>query len=109
MQLIDSKLYNANMPAFRAAGGPSVIDALTERGYQGVGRRYGRCRAGDGLTSRLKGTRAAERVLALLLGAFILTASPALLATVRSAVSLALQILLQAGHFGLIAFQILGR
>jgi hypothetical protein len=45
----------------------------------------------------------------MLLAAFVVTASPALLATVRSAVSLSFQILLEAGHAGLIAFQIFGR
>jgi hypothetical protein len=52
---------------------------------------------------------ASDRLLAMVLVAFVVTASPALLETVRSTVSLSLQILLQAGHAGLIAFQIFGR
>jgi hypothetical protein len=44
-----------------------------------------------------------------MLAAFVLAASPALVATLRSTVSLSFQILLQAGHVGLVAFQIFGR
>lgn len=62
-----------------------------------------------GFISRLKGTTASERLLALLLSGWLVAASPALLNTVRSVVSVALQILLEAGHAGLIAFQIFGR
>jgi hypothetical protein len=45
----------------------------------------------------------------MMLAAFVVAASPALLGTIRSAVALALQILLEVGHFGFIAFQIFGR
>ncbi|HXM14094.1 MAG TPA: hypothetical protein VN933_02555 [Candidatus Eremiobacteraceae bacterium] len=90
MQLVDSKLYVANATRFG-----------TERQHLAAG-----C---GNLISRLKRTSASDRLLAMVLVAFVVTASPALLETVRSTVSLSLQILLQAGHAGLIAFQIFGR
>jgi hypothetical protein len=90
MQLVDSKLYIANNAALTVA--PRSATA-----------------ARRGFISWLRETNASERLLALMLAAFLVAASPALLGTVRSAVSLALQILLQAGHFGLVAFQIFSR
>jgi hypothetical protein len=72
----------------------------------------GRRTAGDrkaGLVSQIKGTSASGRLFALLIAGLLVSASPALLNAVRSVVSLALQILLEAGHAGLIAFQIFGR
>ena len=91
MQLVDSKLYIANLGTL-----PVARKGATEK-------------PGAGFVSRLKRTSASERLLAILLAALLVAASPALFSTVRSAVSLALQILLEAGHFGLIAFQIFGR
>src|SRR5262249_43945270 len=82
MQLVDSKLYSANMPRFHAGGDADVVGELTER------------REGTRLLSRLAGSRASERLLAVMLTAFVVTASPAMLATVRSTVSLSFQILL---------------
>jgi len=115
MQLVDRKLYGANIPALRAdrrhiAAG----DRFARRCAGGDGfsqRRSGVIRFGNegGILSRLRATSASERLLALMLAALVIAASPALLSTVQSAVSLALQILLEAGHFGLIAFQIFGR
>lgn len=96
MQLVDSKLYIANMPPFH--GEPRL------RTFNG-----GRGRTSCNLISRCRQTSAAERLLALMVAAFVIAASPALLATVRSVVSIALQILVQIGHFGFIAFQIFGR
>ncbi len=61
------------------------------------------------LISRLKATSASARLLALIMAALLVAGSPALLATVCSTVSLSFQILLQAGHVGLIAFQIFAR
>jgi hypothetical protein len=106
MQLVDSKLYMANMTALDV---PSFGVATL-----GAGRRRpagGRpdVRKHRNLASLLEGTSASTRLLALMVAAFVVAASPALLATVRSTVSLSLQILLQAGHFGLVAFQIFGR
>jgi hypothetical protein len=91
---MDSKLYSANIGPFR-----------------GRRRQAGTAnfRASSDFISRLKTTSASERLLAMLLAAFVVTASPALLTTVRSAVSLSFQILLEAGRAGLIAFQIFGR
>ena len=91
MQLVDSKLYIANLPALKVAC------------------RRGTAEHNRNLISRLRATSPSERLLSLMLAALVVAASPALLATVRSAVTLALQILLQAGHFGFIAFQIFGR
>jgi hypothetical protein len=97
MQLVDSKLYSANITAF-----PSERQELAlRRGSIRTERRN--------LVSWLKASSASERVLALVLAAFVLTASPALVATVRSTVSLSFQILAQAAHAGLIALQIFGR
>ena len=104
MQLVDSKLYIANAPAF---GSDRQRFALGD-----LGSRFGsaRSRTGRGnLISRLKRSSASERLLALMLAAFVAAASPVLLETVRSTVSLSLQILLQVGHAGFIAFQIFGR
>ncbi len=103
MQLVDSKLYSANRTEFRSTG----IAPIAGPGYGSMGRGNGRNDLG--LILRLKRSSASERLLALTLAEFVVTASPALLATVRSTVSLSLQILLQAGHAGLIAFQIFGR
>ena len=93
MQLVDSKLYIANVPAqpFARFAGRSSTGAL------------------GNILSRLKGTSASGRMLALLIAGLLVAGSPALLSTVYSVISLALQILLQAGHVGLIAFQIFGR
>lgn len=100
MQLVDSKLYIANMqgldvPTLGVARQPLV-----------GGRRA--IRSHGNLISLLKGTSASARLLALMVAASIVVASPALLATVRSTVSLSFQILLQAGHFGYIALEIFG-
>jgi hypothetical protein len=123
MQLVDSKLYGANVAAFGSSDIEATADgrwaAHLEQSYddatehrqlrvRGAGRRSARLERGN-LVSWLKASSASERVLALLLAAFVVTASPALLATVRSTVSLSFQILLQAGHVGLIALQIFGR
>jgi len=111
------------MPRFHAAGDAGTIGEFTERRNVVAGWNFGRRRIGGGdtragrtrnwngvrLLSRLAGSSASERLLALMLAAFVATASPAMLATVRATVSLSLQILLQAGHFGLVAFQIFGR
>ena len=86
---MDSKLYIANRTTHRAGARRAP--------------RHG------GFISRLKETTASERLLALLLSGLLVAASPALLNTVRSVVSVASQILLEAGHAGLIAFQIFGR
>jgi hypothetical protein len=96
MQLVDSKLYIANMPTDEAA-----IRRIA--GRRAIAGQNGR------LLSQLKRTTASERLLALLLVGLLVAASPALLNAVRSVVSVALQILLEAGHAGLIAFQIFGR
>ena len=93
MQLVDSKLYLANMPA----------QPFARLGSRSSGGVLGK------VISRLKGTSASGRLLALLIAGLLVAGSPALLSTVYSVVSLALQILLQAGHVGLIAFQIFGR
>ncbi|HEY4905866.1 MAG TPA: hypothetical protein VIH74_00325 [Candidatus Acidoferrum sp.] len=104
MQFVDGKLYGANMVAFRSTG----IGAMSERSSDAArrGRRPNDC---ANFIPWLKTTSAAERLLALMLAAFVVTASPALMATIRSTVSLSLQILLQVGHAGFIAFQIFGR
>jgi hypothetical protein len=111
MQPVDSKLYSANMAAFSSSDNEAMADrrwsANREHRYDSAGRAYIRNRSN--LISRLASTSASERLLALLLAAFVLTASPALLATVTSTVSLSLRILLQVGHAGFIAFQIFGR
>ena len=111
MQPVDSKLYSANMAAFSSSDNEAMADrrwsANRERSYDGAGRTH--VRTGSNLISRLARTSASERLLALLLAAFVVTASPVLLATVTSTVSLSLQILLQVGHAGFIAFQIFGR
>lgn len=93
MQLVDSKLYIANMPAqpFSRFGGRSSAGAL------------------GNIISRLKGTSASGRLLALLIAGLLVAGSPALLSTVYSVVSVTFQVLLQAGHVGLIAFQIFAR
>ncbi len=91
MQLVDSKLYIANLPALRIA-------------HRSVPAERNR-----NLLSRLRAASASTRLLTLMLAALIAAASPVLLATIRSSVALALQILLQVGHFGFIAFQIFGR
>jgi hypothetical protein len=91
MQLVDSKLYLANLPAPQIA--PRRATAERSRN----------------LTSRLQSTSASTRLLSLMLAALVVAASPALLGTIRSAATLALQILSEAGQFGFIAFQIFGR
>jgi hypothetical protein len=95
MQLVDSKLYSANV-------------STSPDGWQHFAGGAHHRTDGD-LISWLKRTSASERLLTLLLVAFVLTASPALITTIRSTVSVALQILSQAGHAGFIAFQIFGR
>ena len=121
MQLVDSKLYSANVAPFGSSNIEATADGFwganleqsydaTERqqlSVRSIGRR--KIRNGGGLIACVKASSASERLLALLLAAFVVTASPALLATVRSTVSLSFQILLQAGHVGLIALQIFGR
>ena len=116
MQLVDSKLYIANASSLdtatlgvRALGVPAlgVPTIGAERRHLAGGRRDGRPHGN--LISLLKRTSSSERLLALMVTALVVVASPALLATVRSTVSLSLQILLQAGHFGLIALEIFGR
>jgi hypothetical protein len=97
MQLVDSKLYIANM---------SALGMSRAGGNSNRARRSGRL---GNIVSRIAATSASQRLLALLLTVLLVAASPALLNTVLSAVSLTLQILLQAGHAGLIAFQIFGR
>jgi hypothetical protein len=91
MQLVDSKLYISKLPALQIA--------------------HRRLRSGHdrNLVSRIKGTSAGERLLALMLASLVIVASPVLLDTVRSAVARALQILLEVVHVGFIAFQIFGR
>ena len=91
MQLVDSKLYIANMPSLQA---PRDASATSQSGS---------------FVSRIKATSASARLLVLMLAALVVAASPALIATVRSTVAVAFQIFVQAGHFGLIAFQIFGR
>lgn len=88
---MDSVLFIANKSTDHIAGRRSTA---------------GRC---DGFISRLKATNASERLLALTLVGLLVAASPVLLDTVRSVVSLALQIFIEAGRAGLIAFQIFGR
>jgi hypothetical protein len=97
MQLVDSKLYIANM----AALGVSRASGNSHRAHRSGRLGY--------IFSRIAATSASQRLLALLLTALLVAASPALLNTVLSAVSLTVQILLEAGHAGLIAFQIFGR
>ena len=114
MQLVDRKLYGMNIPALRADRRHLTAGDRSARRCAGDGfsqRRSGVIRFGNagGMLSRLRATSASERLLALMLAALVIAASPALLSTVQSAVSLALQILLEAVHFGLIAFQIFGR
>jgi hypothetical protein len=116
MQLVDSELYVANVTTIGAEQRRLVSDgadfrcnvAKTRRSYAAAarGRRRNDC---SNFIPWLKATSASERLLALLLAAFVLTASPALIATVRSVATLSFQILLQAGHVGFIAFQIFGR
>jgi hypothetical protein len=85
MQLVDSKLHIANMPILPAS------------------QRNARTHA------RLNITRPSQRILALLLAGLIVAVSPSLLSTVLSVISLALQILWEAGHAGYIASQVFGR
>ena len=103
MQPVDSRLYVANMTAFGAAPRHQAVGNGVSRIGGANGQRW------RGLISWLRSTSASERLLALLLAAFVVAVSPSLVATVRSTVSLSFQILLQAGHAGLIAFQIFGR
>ncbi len=113
MQLVDSKLYIANVrrrSTHRTRGW--VLSANLAIALQRRQPLVCTCRRetfATALISLAQATSASERLLALVLAAFVVTASPALVATVRSTVSLSLQILLQAGHVGLIAFQIFGR
>jgi hypothetical protein len=85
MQLVDNKLHIANMPILR------------------VTHRRARTNA------RLNVPNPAQRFLALLLAGLIMAVSPALLSTILSVISLALEILWEAGRAGYIAFQIFGR
>jgi hypothetical protein len=96
MQLVDSKIYLENMPALQIAQRSRTVTT-------------GHSRKSCNLIPWLKATSATERLLVLMLAAFVLAASPALVATVRSTVSLSFQILAQAAHAGLIALQIFGR
>jgi hypothetical protein len=73
------------------------------------GRASGHKQTGCNLMADLRKIGAAERLLALMLAAFVVTASPAILATVRTTVAIALQIFVQVGHLGFTAFQIFGR
>jgi hypothetical protein len=88
---MDNRLYLTNLTTHQIAGRRAT-----------GGRR-------DGFVSRLKATNASERLLALTLAGLLVAASPTLVNTVRSVVSLTFQILLEAGRAGLIAFQIFGR
>ena len=106
MQLVDSKLYIANAPSLDVRS-LNVPTFGAERRHLPGGRRDARTHGN--LISLLKATSASARLLALMMAALVVVASPALLATVRSTVSLSLEILLQAGHFGLIALEIFGR
>jgi hypothetical protein len=85
MQLVDNKLYIAKMPLLRANKQDAPPNA------------------------RLSLTNPSQRLLALLLAGLIVAVSPALLNTVLSVISVALQILWEAGHAGYVAFQIFGR
>jgi hypothetical protein len=111
MQLVDSKLYIANAPTFDAAkleARSLEVSAIgAARRNSSGGRRDARTHGN--LISLLKATSASARLLALIVAALVVAASPALFTTIRSTVSLSLQILLQAGHFGLIASEIFGR
>jgi hypothetical protein len=109
MQLVDSKLYIANVPSVsvtRREPFATRCDHLSPARAQ-------HCRAPRphyrNFISVFRGTSASARLLTLMVAALAVTASPALLATIRSTISLSLQILLQAGHLGLVAFQIFGR
>jgi hypothetical protein len=104
MQLVDGKLYIANAPVFGSDRQRFALGDADSR-FGSASSRTGRA----DLVSRLKRSSASERLLALMLAAFVAAASPALLETVRSTVSLSLQILLQVGHAGFVAFQIFGR
>jgi hypothetical protein len=106
MQLVDSKLYIANAQTLdvRSLGVPTFG---AERRHLAGGRRG--VQPHGNLISLLKATSASARLLALMVAALILAAGPALLSTIRSTVSLSLQILLQVGHFGSIALEIFGR
>jgi hypothetical protein len=86
----------------------SVLFITNKSAHQIAGRRTDGDRKAS-LISCLKGTSASGRLLALLIAGLLVAASPELLNTLRSAVSLSFQILLEAGHAGLIAFQIFGR
>ena len=101
MQLVDSKLYIANTPSLEVP----MLGASRRQAFSN--RRDARTHGN--LISLLKATSASARLLALMVAALIVVATPALLATIGSTVSLSFQILLQAGHFGLIAFQIFAR
>jgi hypothetical protein len=105
MQLVDSKLYIGNAPShdIPALGVPTFGIARQTVG----GRRA--VRAHGNLISMLQSASASARLLALMVAALVVVASPVLVATVRSTVSLSLQILSQAGHFGFIALEIFGR
>jgi hypothetical protein len=103
MQLVDSKLYIANATTFGSAP--------RRHGVGNGGSQIGgvNCHRRRVLMAWLRGTSASERLLGMMLAGFIVAASPALVATVRSTVALSLQILSQVGHAGFIAFQIFGR
>jgi hypothetical protein len=95
MQLVDSNIDNGLFIANRSSDRTAARHATSGP-------------IGSSL-SRLKATSASGRMLALLIAGLLVAASPVLLNTVFSVVSLSFQILLQAGHAGLIAFQIFGR
>ena len=81
MQLVDSKLSIANAQAF---GSDRQRVAVGEAGSS-VGDANGRTERSN-FFSRRNGTSAAKRLLVLLLAAFVVTVSPALLESVRSTV-----------------------
>ena len=121
MQLVDSKLCIANLapahvPTCNAAAANTSPFALGRTGFVAGCRSDrklrtvgGRGRTGCNLVAQLRETSAAERLLMLMLAAFVVTASPAVLSTVRTTIAIALQILVQIGHLAFIAFQIFGR
>ena len=98
MQLAETKPYIAGTPQFPIVRQLRVI---------GGGRSRKGC--SFDFMSQLKATTATERLIVLMLATLVLSASPALIATVRSTVAFGFQILVQIGHLGFTAFQIFGR
>ena len=111
MQLAESKISSASFsPASLSPFGPEPSGFATGcRSTQRLRVVGGYGRTGCNLISRLRATNATERLLALTIAAFILTVAPPLLETVRTTITIALQILFQIGHLGFVAFQIFGR